>query len=121
MSYRLARWLTVLWVLLILIACSIPGKDIPSVNIIQADKIVHFSLFAVLGWLVLHGFGSNPMQRILWALGIGIAYAVGTEFYQGLLPFERTPDPMDALANTLGLLTAIAVFHIRHRRVAQYE
>ena len=117
MSYQIARWLAFLWLLLILIACSIPGRDIPSVDIVQIDKAVHFSLFAVLGWLVMHAFGSNLLQRILWTVGIGIAYAVGTEFYQGLLPFERTPDPVDALANTLGLLTAVAVFYIRYRRV----
>lgn len=121
MSNRLARWLSVLWVVLILIACSIPGRDIPSVNIVQFDKVVHFSLFAVLGWLVLHAIDTNLVQRVLWTLAIGVAYAIGTELYQGLLPFERTPDPIDALANTLGLLTAVAVFHLRYRHQEQYE
>jgi VanZ family protein len=121
MSHTLARLLALLWALLILIACSIPGRDIPSVNIVEFDKFVHFTLFAVLGWLLLHAFQAGLTERILWTLGMGIAYAIGTEFYQGLLPFERSPDALDALANTFGLLVAVLVFYVWYRRAEQYE
>ena len=54
-------------------------------------------------------------------LVIGVCYAIGTELDQGLLPFERTPDPLDVVANTLGLLAAVAVYRLRYRTAPGYE
>jgi len=50
--------------------------------------------------------------KLSWIGIAGLMYGIGTEIYQGMLPWERTPDPMDAIANILGLLTAILVFGI---------
>lgn len=95
--------LAVLWTLGILLACSLPGESLPSVGLFAFDKLIHFGLFAGFGVLWCWALPGRTTRVLLF----GLAYAVLTEVYQGFLPFERTPDPYDALANALGLLTAI--------------
>lgn len=105
----------VLWTLGILAACSIPGDDLPTPPIASADKIVHFALFAGFGWLWMRAFPDGPVRATGYVLAFGLAYAALTEIYQGLLPFGRSPDPYDALANALGLLCAVLLYRLRNR------
>ena len=99
------------WTFAILLACSIPGRDIPNLgfDLFEYDKIVHFGLFLVFGWLWLRALPGHLTYRFVWLGLFGLAYGVATEIYQGLLPWERTPDPMDAIANILGLLVGFVV------------
>ncbi len=100
------------WTLLILAACSIPGKDIPRIqfDLFEPDKIAHFTLFFVLGGLWMHALPETLPGRKAWVALSGIAYAILTEIYQGLLPFDRTPDPADSVANIIGLFLAISLY-----------
>lgn len=107
------RLLAIAWTLGILAACSIPGSDLPKVNIVSLDKAAHFVLFAGFGWLWVRALRGPIIQRIRYVLIGGLAYAGLTEVYQGFLPFERSPDPLDALANAAGLLAAVW-FHWRY-------
>ena len=100
------------WSIAILIGCSIPGTDIPQVdfNLFEEDKIIHFSLFFVFGWLWMAALSQPLPKRILLVCLSGLFYAGMTEVYQGWLPWDRTPDPMDALANAMGLFAGIGLF-----------
>lgn len=97
------------WTLAILVACSIPGTDIPRLgfDLFEYDKIAHFTLFLGFGWLWLWALPDRLGTRFFWIGFAGIFYGVATEIYQGMLPWDRTPDPLDALANMLGLFVAI--------------
>lgn len=104
-------WLfAVFWTLVILVACSLPGQDIPDISLFEYDKLAHFVMFAAFGWVWMYALRMPVRPRILWVLAGGIAYAFLTEVYQGLLPFERQPDLYDALANTGGLLTSVSLY-----------
>ena len=111
----LARLIAIVWTLGILAACSIPGQDIPSINLFSFDKIAHFIVFAGFGWLWMRALAGPMRRRTAYVLAFGLAYAALTEVYQGLLPFDRTPDPKDALANALGLLTAVLTYRLLKR------
>ncbi len=100
------------WTLLILALCTVPGVDIPFEGP-SFDKVGHVLIFAGFGYLWLRAT-SHP-HKYLWVLLGGIAYAIGTELYQGLLPWERTPDVYDALADILGTLVGMGVYAYRHR------
>jgi len=68
--------------------------------------MVHFCLFAVLAILA---FASRwPIRRGLLA-GFLLAFAVGTETLQALVP-PRTVDPLDYVENLLGLATGAAIW-----------
>lgn len=116
MSSRSTRWLAVAWTLAILAACSIPGRSIPDVALFSFDKLAHFVLFAGFGWLWMAALPGSLRRRTAGVALAGIAFGILTEFYQGLLPFEREPDPYDALADAAGVLCAVLLFAWRGRR-----
>ena len=103
--------LAVGWTLLILIGCSIPGNDIPNIgfDLFEEDKLIHFTFFLVYGLLWARALPNKLPGKFAWVGISGILYGVGTEIYQGMLPWERTPDPLDAMANMAGLLVAIFI------------
>ncbi|MFQ5568085.1 MAG: VanZ family protein [Rhodothermales bacterium] len=116
MTLTRTHLLAIAWTLGILAACSIPGEDLPRVDLLSFDKTLHFAAFAVFGWLWMRAVGPPSRHRTGWVLAASSAYAVLTEIYQSLLPFERTPDPQDALANLLGLLAAVLLFRVFRTR-----
>lgn len=113
---RWLRWAAGLWTLGILAACSLPGPSMPPAPDLGLDKVAHVVLFFGFGWLWL--ISAPPAATYAAWVGLaGVLYAVGTEVYQGALPFlDRTADPYDALANLIGLSLGIAVAsYQRHR------
>ncbi|WP_439555962.1 VanZ family protein, partial [Dyadobacter sp.] len=93
-------WIAWFWTLLILVACTWPGKDLPSAPTVGFDKIVHAGLFIV--WITLWLLVYPEKARFFVILGM--AYGLGLEFYQQLLPFDRTFDWWDAVADAAGVL-----------------
>lgn len=98
-------WPAIFWTLLILVACTWPGKDIPAAPVVGFDKIVHAGLF--IGWIVLWCLAYPHKRKML--VVIGMAYGLGLEFYQQLLPFERTFDWWDAVADAAGVLLGYSI------------
>jgi VanZ family protein len=107
-----------LWTTGILVACSLPGQSLPDITLFRFDKLIHFALFAGFGWLWMAALRQPLARRAGVVLAAGLAYAVLTEPYQGLLPFERAPDPYDALANALGLGAGVLAFRLLRKRSA---
>ena len=105
------RWPAILWTLLILLACSWPGRDLPAAPVVGFDKIVHIGLFTGWSflWLVaLPGRGT-------WVVLTGIAYGIFLEFYQQWLPFDRSFDWWDAAADGLGVLIGYLLYYVSQR------
>ena len=107
-----ARILAILWTLAILAACSLPGNELPKIHfdLFEPDKIAHFILFFLFGTLWLMATPETQKGRRLIIIGLGVLYAVLTEIYQSVIPMGRTADPMDAVANIIGLLAAIGSY-----------
>ncbi len=104
---RRPRLWTALWllaVLVVIVVCLIPPPpiDLPQ----NGDKVEHF-----LAYFILSGSAVQLLRRgtpLLWA-GVGLVLmGVGIEFAQGALTSNRSADPMDALANTIGVLSGLA-------------
>ena len=74
------------------------GAPLPVEN---GDKLEHLLVYASLAvwWQLPLG---SPRRRLIVGLGL-IAFGASLELLQGLTPY-RTPDPWDALANSLGVL-----------------
>ncbi|NET33617.1 MAG: VanZ family protein [Cyanothece sp. SIO1E1] len=109
---KLSTILAAVWTALILILCSIPGNELPSVQIVSLDKFIHAGLFAVFAILWLRDRPKSP-QRIKWVIIGGIAYGILTEFYQDWFTVGRSADPLDAVANTIGLVLGIGLDWLR--------
>ncbi|RXK64424.1 VanZ family protein [Stenotrophomonas sp. MA5] len=105
---RRPRLWTALWVLAVLfviVVCLIPPPPIPVPE--NGDKVEHF-----LAYFILSGSGVQLFRQgrpLLW-VGLGLVLmGIGIEFAQGALTRDRMADPMDALANTVGVLAGLGL------------
>jgi VanZ family protein len=114
-----------IWTAAILIGLGWPASDLPSVEIENFDKFVHFALFFVFGFLWMVALPLRPGPRTWAVLIIGVMFAIGTEIYQDMLPTDRTPDVWDVVADVFGLCMGIMMYHIlalrRIQRRATYR
>lgn len=93
--------------------------DVPrSLLGIPADKLVHFCLFfpfPVLAFLAFDKYTETPKSTFLFSgitLVLGLMLAIGTEWGQAHLTTWRTGDPLDLVADILGitLSTLLVIF-----------
>lgn len=82
------------------------GAGTPRVN----DTVKHFTAYFLLGALMCYVTTSNQYVRRFGAIAlVGMAYGAIDEFTQRFVP-GRSPDPMDFLADTAGLTSAIMIY-----------
>ena len=99
---------SIAWAILILILCLMPGKDLPTVNILNFDKLAHFGVYVILslsmyyGWKKQVSFLSLHSNTIIKILLITSTYGFIVEILQELLTTDRHFDIFDALANAAG-------------------
>lgn len=111
-----AKVLAILWALLIVVALSIPGSELPDLNILEIDKVGHFVVFFIGALLWMQAWPRSTAR----VLAAGLVFAVLSEIYQGLMPFlGRSPDPFDVAADALGLIAGLMLWRwLRHRPVS---
>lgn len=115
-------WLFLAWlaVLAAFAAGLIPFGGGPSLGLIN-DKALHASGYVALTLLLC---GIYPRTRYLWiALGL-FAMGVSVEYLQGWMSYGRQREPMDIVANSvgiaIGLMLAFAVLGGWALRVESY-
>ena len=72
------------------------------------DKLVHFALYAFMGWLAWRFLRHLIAQKgllILATIGFCSVYGITDEFHQSWVA-GRTSDPLDWLADTVGATVA---------------
>jgi VanZ family protein len=93
-TWRVLGWLGI--VLTLVVSLMPPALDSSGGH---ADKIVHLAGYAVLTF-----WWAQLVTRQRWKLAIAVVlFGVAIELLQGLTP-DRMPDPLDALANSSGVL-----------------
>ncbi len=103
---RVPRWvLPALWAVVILIGTSWPtisvGPDVP----VGFDKVVHFSMYAVLAGLSLWSSQQSRSLRTLLLTIVGVALLAGIdEWHQSFIP-SRSMSFLDWVADCVGALT----------------
>ena len=100
-------WLALWWLAVLgtLVVCLIPPPSIPLPE--NSDKVEHF-----LAYFLLAASAVQIYQRrgaLVWAAIGLVALGIGIEFAQGALTVNRMADPMDALANSVGVLAGMAI------------
>lgn len=115
-----------LWALLILILCGIPGKDLPHsdfLDLLNFDKFVHASIFFVLVLLLMRGFKKQTAFPLLqkhagiFAVTFSVIYGGMMEVMQGALFKDRSPDINDFIANSFGCIAGWLLFNIINRKI----
>ncbi|WDJ97483.1 VanZ family protein [Xanthomonas campestris pv. incanae] len=105
---RPALWVG-LWVLAILVVISVclgPPPDFPELPS-NSDKAEHFLTFALLCWGAVQLFATR--RALVFAASGLVLLGIGIEIAQGALTTNRSADPYDALADTLGILAGLCL------------
>jgi VanZ family protein len=106
-----ARFIAILWTLLIFIGCFTPGQDLPKVDVPLIDKWVHLVLFGGFTLFWLCAYPSRTIPRLLIMFLTAVALGCFIELMQGLLTFlGRSMELMDAVADAIGGLLGIGLF-----------
>ncbi|NNC82095.1 MAG: VanZ family protein [Flavobacteriales bacterium] len=105
--------LTLGWAAIILFLSALPGRDLPQVDLLHADKLAHLLVYLILQvlialWLV-HVCADTA---ILTSVVLATLYGIAMEAMQHLFFEERFFDWYDALANFLGALLGIVIFKL---------
>jgi VanZ family protein len=128
MFLKHTKW-AMLWALLILILCGIPGKDIPHISFLELlsfDKLVHAGIFFVLVLLSIRGFLLQSTITFLQAnarvlaVVFCIVYGGLLEIMQGTLFQERSADVFDFIANSIGVLLGLGLYRITENKILKH-
>src|SRR5574337_308071 len=107
-----------LWALLILILCGMPGKDIPHISFLELlsfDKWVHAGIFFVLTLLLIRSFRLQQKREWLLRNAVYLAPALAglygglTEILQATLFIDRDADLYDFIADGFGCILAALI------------
>lgn len=99
----LGTWLAM--VAAVVVVSLVPPPPMPAVAFEGIDKVEH-----VLGYFVLSALGTALFVRMPTRARIAaglVAMGIGLEIAQGQLTATRTPDVIDAVANTVGVLLGL--------------
>jgi VanZ family protein len=124
MPTRIRPWRPALvWAAVLFGLSSIPGTSLPEVPGTQTDKLVHGTLYLVLGALCARAlrrtWTATAPRMVLLATLLATLYGVTDELHQLLTP-RRSCDWHDALADAVGgllgalLATSLARRHNTH-------
>lgn len=106
-----------IWTLLILVACLLPGKDIPDVSFPLIDKWVHFLIFGGFTFLWLCTLRETTRRNglLVWIASVLLGYAV--ELLQGSgITKGRSFDLYDLLADSIGGLLGLLLFYLLRKQ-----
>jgi VanZ family protein len=115
---RASRWApAAFWAAAILVATSFPRPDrfLPPV-FPGADKIVHFTLYAILALLVHRAVASSVARSTLLGIALGLVlFAAADEWHQQYIP-GRGVDAADWLADVAGIGAGLLIAESARRR-----
>ncbi|MBD0319601.1 MAG: VanZ family protein [Gemmatimonadetes bacterium] len=79
----------------------------------------HFGAYSVFGAALAYGGAATGVGALPLVIA-GSLYGVSDEVHQSFVP-GRSPDPLDWVADTLGVIAGVLAFFRFHRRRARAE
>lgn len=115
-SKKVAFTLAIFWTIGILIACLIPGNEVPHVSIPLIDKWVHFIIFAGFSFLWLCTFNQANTRKgiLIFILSVLLGYAVELLQDSGITK-GRSYDVYDVVADGIGGALGVVLFFLWRR------
>lgn len=92
------------------------GSTIP---VVKSDKVAHSIAYFTLAisWLYTI-YKNNQFQKLVWRVIIAcFIYGTIIEILQAELTTYRTASGLDILANSIGIILAILVFHLFEKKI----
>ena len=100
------------WTGIILFFCLENAKNIPQINILYIDKVIHavfHFVFTTLWFLYLKKKLNSPksFKPLAWAFVFSFFFGIAIELIQQFFTTTRTADVFDVLANISGATLAV--------------
>ena len=100
-----------LYLLLILIGSSIPGKSVSAIFTPSWDKLLHVTEYFLLGVLGYRAFGKMNKNITIIISVFGILFGCFDEMWQSFIP-GRYPSYYDVIADGIGVILGVTTIHI---------
>jgi len=99
---KLYVFLAVIWSLVILQLCLSESSQLPKIQFLYKDKIVHFVFYLifVFQWFKTNLFATK--KKLIALFIIAVVFGIAIEFAQKFCTTTRSFDVFDMIANTLG-------------------
>ena len=105
--------LALLYTLFLAVLSIISLKGLPSTGVDYSDKIAHFAAYFLLYTLWYLSMNKESRVKYFALLVLGcVAYGIVLELVQGEFTSERSADYLDAVANTVGVLSSVLVMYL---------
>ena len=95
-----------LYLFLILIGSSIPGKSVPTVFALTWDKLLHVIEYFFLGILGFRAYENRYKYITIMISMFGIIFGCIDEMWQSLIP-GRNPSYYDVIADGIGVILGV--------------
>lgn len=111
----------VIWSFLIAVLCLTSFSDLPSVNLQNTDKFVHFTFHFVFTGLWILYLTSKTEKSVFGKIygivfSVSLFYGISIEIAQALFTVSRRADILDVCANATGSLMFI-IFIIVYKKL----
>jgi len=104
------NFLSLAWAILILVLSFLPGRNLPNVQIVALDKLVHFIFYLLLFVFTMYGWRRQLQITLLRKVPIAlvwlacILFGIAIEVCQEVFTADRHFDWLDIMANSMGAL-----------------
>ena len=102
-NHKIINFLTISFVLLMIIGSSLKGTSIPKSYIFTLDKLIHIVEYFTFGVLLYFSIVGITKYSIILSLILGIFYSFIDELYQSTV-YARDASGFDVIADIIGLI-----------------
>lgn len=96
-----------------------PSEHLGESELYKYDKLGHFLLFFF--WTMIFGLFMFSLKHnkasLLFIFIVGAGFGVAIEIVQGIMPFNRSPNVYDAIADIAGSLAATVLLYFVKKKV----
>ncbi len=111
-----ARFIAILWTLLIFVGCFTPAYKLPEMDVPFVDKWTHFVMFGGFTFLWLCAKPALHGKQLLLLIVVAIALGIFIEFMQLTLTFlKRSGEFLDGVADAVGSIMGVGLFFLLQR------
>lgn len=116
---------SIIWVGLMTYASLTPSNQLPDFILFKhADKVIHFLMYAGLSFFAVPVFLANHkyIRSYLFSVTTSLLIGITFEVLQSLATKTRSGDIYDVLANFLGAISGVVIYHllIRGRKAEKF-
>ena len=113
---------SVIWLIIILVICSIPGDNIPSTSILDKlylDKVVHAFIYFVFFTLLKSDLIKDKRKfTTIFAFAFCVIYGIFIEILQGSFLTGRSAEINDVYANISGVIIAVISYKMLSNKLS---